>query len=342
MNAKPLLLVLPLIALASCGDNAPSPTEYFDSFEVSAKKGLQNDYLGMTTSNGKVDTHFISIDEEGTETEFGLGLNPLAFDLRIGGVHAQTVDGLSVSFFGSTTKKSRVFITGFELPSIIAGSDGGVALDPHFYFDQGTFYLDFADAAIIPVALKQIDSRFSSLPIRGFVTLDEEAKNSINEYMPLDEYFPEAVKSLKDEFVSAYSSAPSAFAFSQEGSVKTIKYAPTSWEQIRAIADGFINRAESSSSIDQQEYSSFFDELQGETDINRFVVALSYDTDGLTKLSLDVSLHFREKDHGDEKFYPTGDMTFSGDLAFTYGEAAKPSKLTDREKSRYTEIVIEK
>ncbi|MBE6126520.1 MAG: hypothetical protein E7182_00840 [Erysipelotrichaceae bacterium] len=338
MKIKRLFVLMPL--LFSCGaSSSVNPDEYFDGFEAAAKAQCSGDSLSFVCNSGLVDTHFLYLEDDKEEpTDLGVKLSPLNLDMRLSGLKSNSIDEVkaSVQTKSASGTGSRIYITGVDLPSVVKLSDGGIALSPNFYLDTGRLYLDFADAAVINVALKTLNEDYKDFPLRGYSDLTDDQKASINEELPLSTYFPKAIEAMKRELNSSYAASPEGFTFAQKDAAKSITYSTTSWASLRKIVDSFLNEQESSAStpLDSLELSSFLDEAETKSRIDKFNLSMTFEETKVNHIDLDLSFTFLEVDET-ASFAPKGTWTIKGSVEM--GNLS-PATLSTRDKNRYTEI----
>lgn len=342
MKQSRLFLLLPLVFASSCGEEEFNPDVFFDGFEAAAKAQIEADALSFTSTSGYIDTHFRYVDEEEGAKEVGVKLNPINVDLRIGGIHEASIDNVkaSVQTKSSAGNSSRVYITGIDLPSVTKLSDGGIGLSPNLYLDDSRFYLDNQDAAVIPVALKNIDERYKDFPIRGYRDLSEEEKSDIDAELPLGDLLSKAVEAMKKEMKTAYEASSDDFLFQTKTNETLISFATKSWKSVRNILDAFIIDAkeaygsEMSSSID---FSSILDEAEKEATIDNFRLSLSYGATKVNYVDYDFVLSFPETEESEDRLTFIGTWTFKGTVEV--GNLS-PVTLSNRDKNRYSEIKV--
>lgn len=340
MKRQRLLLLLPLLSLAACGETGPTPDDYFDAFALAGKKQLEGDTVSMRSTGAVIDTHFLLKEEDKEErTPVGIKLSPLNLDFRISGLHETDIRNViaSLQTRSPNGNASRVYITGIDTPSVTKLSDGGFALSPNVYLDGARMYLDLQDAAVIPVALKAISEDFKDFPLRGYSDLSEEAITDINKELPLDDYFPKAVERMKTELKRSYESAPDAFTFLTKGETRAISFATTSWSNLRSIVDSFLaeERSSLSASYSSIDVSSIMDEAEKNATLRRFNLSMEFSETALSYIDVDVAFSFTDIEREGD-FVPTGDWEFKGTMEFG---SLSPVTLSTRDKNRYTEIV---
>lgn len=341
---RKLLILTSFLLLTSCGAATSSvepQKEYFDAFETAASKGLEEDNFGLRLDNGKAEMHLENRSTTEPTKEYGIKVDPAAFELRLGGLGATKADDLAFSLNGKTSRAkngSKIFLTGEE---IFNGAivKNGLPLCVDAYLQKGTFYLDLYDSGVLrrginEVIKSNIDADFPGFESRSHYDLTAENKTDIEGELPIRKRLLDAPKKLREEMDRIYASTPKEFAFQSSDAEKTIRFNATSWSSFRRIVEAY-DLDEVTSSIN---VSSVMDEIEENATLDRFTIGLHYDASAWRSFDFDAAFTFKAKEG--EGMVPVGTWTLSGSLAFFYGEEAKPIALTDKEMERYSAELV--
>ena len=358
---KKLSLLL-FLALASCGGQAEpqeTPQDYFDALEVGALKALEADNLGIRLDQGKVQASFENHKDDGSTSALSLNVNPLVFEAHVGGLHAQKIDEVTASLRGYTKNApngSKISLKGDDLPSTSILDN--VKLAVHGYFDRAEIetdegkvtrnclLLDLYNSGVVRNAINalikdNVDSTYSGIPSRCYIDINEENANKINESMPLDTHFKDAVKDIKAELLKIHEASSKDFTFAKVEQKRTIAFQTTSWSSFRNIVESFdFSEIEASMEFSSVNMSSLFDGLEADATLKRFKIGMTYDASGIENIEFSASFSFKEGLEGE--FVPTGEWNLSGSLAVYTGEEAKPYTLSEKEKAVYKKLTFPK
>ena len=355
---KKSIIFLPLL-LVSCG-GIPVSSEvnneaYFDDLQQANATTFGGDNVAIRLDNGKLDAS-AKIKDGDTYNNISIGANPLVFDLRFGGLKATELSGMKMSLLGKTSvapSGSKLSLKGDSLPSGSILNNVSCIIDA--YFDtvevegqsKNAFLLNLFNAGMVRTALNTLiqdkveDKKDFNLPVRSYVLLGEGDDAEINKNLPIGQKLIDATVDIKDELLKAYKASPKEFTFSTSGEEKTILFETTSWQTFHNIVDAFdINTDEIASSLGVSEFSfdqsSLWNELDDKAVLKKFHLGVNFNSQGVSNIDFNAAISFKEIADGD--LIPTGDWTFSGSVAISTGEAAKPKLLSEKEKGVYKEF----
>ena len=371
-----LLLLSIAASLASCGgSSAPSssmPSEtssgtqsssfstsvppsdpnaaHIEKLHDASKRGFSSDNVAIKGSNASLSSTF-AVKEDDAYKNYSLRLDPMIFDMRLGGLNATSVSGVHASMDTLTDKshQTKLFLDGVDMPSelkIFGDLSKGIAVGLAGYFDDGAFYADFSNAGLLRAALnylfKAIDKDFAGHEWAKYskYTLGEKAMAELEKALPLSNKFASACDEANAQLLKMYETAAKDFAFSVDAGVTTVSFSTKEWSSLRGLFDSFLDVVKESTSLSSSPDSdSILAELEKRSTIGKCDLSVSFAETGVTAISADLALTFKE-DTGDAAFKPVGTWSFKGTAAFTYGEEAAPKRLSDRSKSLYEEITF--
>ena len=337
------------IALSESAEKQIAKNE-FDLYKEASNKTMAHDNVGIDCQNGRMSFSFesdayLNIVEAGVKT---FEVNPLNFSLRMGNLHTEDSQKASLSLEMEDSKGVNTKITFDGFGSLFSMLGNSIKCAPNFYLEEGTAYLDLADAAFARLLVnrlgkKILDDPDFAIPTKGFAPIDGKALDFINRFLPIDDYLAtgtdKAIEAMKD----AYDKAKESFSFETAGDVHTIVYSPSTFEDVRKTIEGGAKDASVDDSLEGA-IDSYADEAEKIVTIVKAETRYSFSSDALLGQSYDFTLRF-DKEKGKEifgadSFLPVGDFVFKADLVYVLDET--PVRLSDTKKKSFEEFDMDK
>ena len=351
MKKSLVLFALATISLASCStsggaqggsqaassDESAKAKQAFSALRLASEEGLKSDSFGMVLSKGKVNAAFSATMEGEEKKEYGLRVEPCAFDLRMAGLNATSFNEMKVSLLGKTSSAkqgSRAYLSGDELFTGAIAKDG-LPLTADAYLQDSVFYLNLYDMAVLrrgvnEIIKSEIDPDFEGFPARGHYTFSAEQIEEAEKELPLGTSLREAPQKIEEELLSAYASSSESFSFASDAQSSRITFSTTSWDSLETIVNAFDLPAD----IGKEDIDNLFAEAKKNATLNRCVFDFEYSASHWDALSYDLCLTFKDG-AGNDRFAPIGEWTAVGRLDFSYGEDAMPVSLSEKDIARY-------
>ena len=323
-NLKTLFLLFPL--LGSACSSGPKAEEYFSAYKTVGEGFSAVKAFSVSSSSASVHVEFV--DDDGADLKVNNDSTPFAFTISVDDIAAKGFDDASISFkmAESTSARNKIKFEGAYLKKLsgIAISSGSFGCSIDSYLTGGNAYLDFKQSgtirSLLSSLLKQED--YPGLPGNKVkMTLDDDAKKKVDEYLPITQYVEDLTSSRYDLFVDLYVTYPEGFSFLAEEKTKTISFSCADKAKAKSIVKSLVKDEDAFAKLDDAfeyasrlslEYSVSFDASHLLT--SSFAVTLG----GFDKAAI-------KKDNPKLELFPTGEWHLGAKLDYAYPEGKATS-----------------